>query len=122
MSGMSGTEVISMNRQVDEIASNVRRARRLQDWTQAQLAEQAGVATGTVNRIENGMPVRPGNLRAVLDVLQIPQVSERADVDGGIELAVEMVRRWLEAMDEADRNLAVQALTRFTLLDQWRSR
>lgn len=106
------------NRQVHEIASRVRRMRRMQEWTQVDLAQQAGVAPGTVNSIENGRPVRPGNLRAVLDALGIPMPSEPEH--DGIELAVEMVKRWLAAMDEEERVLAIQALTRFTVLGEWR--
>lgn len=106
------------SRQAHEIASRVRRARRMNEWTQVDLAEHAGVAPGTVNSIENGRPVRPGNLRAVMDALSIPLPSEPED--DAIQLAVDMVQRWLAAMDEADRSQAVQALTRFTVLGEWR--
>lgn len=106
------------NRQVHEIASRVRRMRRMNDWTQVELAQHAGVAPGTVNSIENGRPVRPGNLRAVLDALGIPLPTEPDD--DGIQLAIDMVQRWLVAMDQADRAQAIQALTRFTVLGEWR--
>jgi len=106
------------SRQVHEIASRVRRMRRMQEWTQVELARAAGVAPGTVNSIENGRPVRPGNLRAVLDALHIPMPSEPED--DGTGLAVDMVRQWLAVMDDAERVPAIQALTRFTVLGQWK--
>jgi transcriptional regulator with XRE-family HTH domain len=106
------------SRQVHEIASRVRRMRRAQDWTQVELAQHAGVAPGTVNSIENGRPVRPGNLRAVLDALHIPMPS--APEGNGTRLAMDMVQQWLTAMPETDRPEAIQALTRFTVLGEWR--
>lgn len=105
-------------RQINEIATRVRRMRRMQEWTQTELAKHAGVAPGTVNSIENGRPVRPGNLRAVLDALNLSMPSEPED--DVIQLAVDMVHQWMAALDEADRAPAIQALTRFTVLGEWK--
>lgn len=105
-------------RQMNEIASRVRRMRRMKDWTQNELAKDAGVAPGTVNSIENGRPVRPGNLRAVLDSLGLSLPTEPED--DVVQLAVDVVRQWMSALPESDRVTAIQALTRFTVLGEWR--
>lgn len=105
------------------VGSQIRRARKSHEWTQDRLAEESGVAPGTVNRIENGKPVRPGSLRAVLDALNIAPISETPrTLDNGVKLALELVQTWLEAMPETSRAHAIQELTRFTVLGDWRDR
>ena len=106
--------------QASSLGSQVRRARKSNEWTQAELADEAGVAPGTVNSIENARKVRPGNLRAVLDALGIPPISDTPHtVDAGIQLALDLVQKWLEALPDADRDAAIQELTRFTVLGEW---
>jgi transcriptional regulator with XRE-family HTH domain len=100
------------------IATQVRRARKSNDWTGEQLASRAGVAGGTIVRIENGRPVRPGNLRAVLDALGMTDLLEPPEeMDNGVQLALDLVQKWLTAIeDPAERDRAVQELTRFVVL------
>ena len=106
--------------QASAIGSQVRRARKGQGWTQDQLADDAGVAPGTVVRIEGGKKVRPGSLRSVLDALGIPPISDvPKTVDGGIRLALDLVEKWLAAMPESRRQDATEALIRFTVLGDW---
>lgn len=103
------------------IGTQVRRARKSREWTGAELAEAAGVAGGTIVSIENGRNVRPGNLRAVLDALDLgdiltPHAHERGE-DEAVQLALDLVRKWLTAIeDPLDRDRAVQELTRFVVL------
>lgn len=99
-------------------ASRVRSARKSRGWSQADLASHAGVAPGTVVSIENAKNVRPGNLRAVLDALEIqPATSDESDRDGGVQLALDVVEKWLVAIeDEDERNRAVQELVRFVMV------
>lgn len=99
------------------VGAQVRRARKANDWTGEQLAEAAGVAGGTIVRIENGRPVRPGNLRAVLDALNIPPLDEAAGSgDDNIQLALDIVKKTLEAIPADRRDQAVRDLIRFMTL------
>lgn len=106
--------------QMHDVAGQVRRSRKAREWTQTRLAMEARVAPGTVNSIENGRRVRPGSLRAVMGALDIPVPSEPQPADGGIKLAMDLVRQWLTSMDESERAPAIQELTRFTVLGEWR--
>jgi transcriptional regulator with XRE-family HTH domain len=104
-------------RQRQSLAAQIRSARRAKGWTQDDLAEQAGVAPGTVLRIEKGENVRQGNLRAVLDALGIPPLSlAPPDTDPGIELAKDLVEKWLLAKEPEERNAAIQELTRWIVI------
>lgn len=104
--------------QMAATASQVRSARKAQGWSQSDLAGQAGVAPGTVVRIENAKGVRPGNLRAVLDALGIqPTSGEAKQRDGGVQLALDVVEKWLLAIeDDKERDRAVQELVRFVMV------
>lgn len=104
--------------QAGQVAALVRRARRSRQWTGDELAAAAGVAPGTVVRIENGRPVRPGNLRAVLDALDIaaPPTGDSRPVDSRIQLALDITRKYLEAVPEEQLDAAVMELTRFLVL------
>jgi len=50
-------------------------------WTQAELAERAGLAHNTVVRAEKGLPVRVDTRRKLLTVLGVPY-SEHAAIFG----------------------------------------
>lgn len=100
-----------------DVGTQVRRARRARGWTGADLAEAAGVAGGTIVRIENGRDVRPGNLRAVLDALElVVEPVHPTDKDEDARFAVELVGKWIEALDPADRATAIRDLTRFVVM------
>lgn len=107
-----------MNQQMTDLGVRVRAARKAQGWTLADLASHAGVAPNTANSVELGRGVRPGNLRAVLDAVGIEPFAVTADVDPdeGVQLALDLVRQWLLAMDETDRTHAVHELTRWVML------
>lgn len=107
-----------MNQQLEDLGARVRAARKAQGWTIAELASRAGVAPNTANSVELGRGVRPGNLRAILDAVGIePEaVSSSVDPDDGVQLALDLVRQWLLAMDEPERTKAVHDLTRWVLL------
>lgn len=103
--------------QAAQVGAQVRRARRAHDWTGAELAERAGVAPGTVVRIENGRSVRPGNLRAVLDALEIPPLADiHRDVDENVRLALDIVEKSLMALPAGERDEATRALIRYMTL------
>ena len=106
------------DRQLQSLAAQVRAARKGREWTQDDLAREAGVAPGTVLRLEKGLGVRQGNLRAILDALGIPPLASLDNgSDAGVELAKDLVEKWLLAMDsDEDRNRAVQELTRWIVI------
>ena len=103
--------------QMASIAAQVRRARKAGGLTVKGLAEKAGVADGTITRIETGQKVRPGNLRAVLDALDVPPLSETSrETPDNVQLAMDLVKKWLLAMPEEERDHAVQDLTRWIVI------
>lgn len=106
--------------QAAKLGAQVRRARKAHDWTQAQLADEAGVAGGTIVRIETGQNVRPGNLRAVLDALGIPPLSETSGKrPTNVQTALDIVENWLKSIDDpAERDHAVMDLIQYATLRQ----
>ncbi len=116
---MSGMD----SEQAAQVGAQVRRARRAHDWTGKQLADAAGVAPGTVVSIENGRPVRPGNLRAVLDALEMAPLAEtHRDVDENVRLALDIVEKSLMAIPTGERDEATRALIRYMTLQNPASR
>lgn len=65
-----------------QVAARVAEARKARGWSQARLAQEAGVAENTVVSIEGGKRNTQGEkLRAVLDVLELAQ-----PIDGSLDL------------------------------------
>lgn len=97
------------------IAGQVRSARRARGWTQDELGKRSTVAPGTVGRIEKGLNVRQGSLRAVLDALGLEALAERQrEPDDGIKTALEIVEQYLAAIEDKDeRHAAIMDLARF---------
>lgn len=62
-----------MDREVKRFGENVRAARAARGWTQEQLAQESGLATVQVSRIERGVrEVRLTTLVRLLDALGVP--------------------------------------------------
>lgn len=98
------------------IGAKVRRARKARGWTLVDLAEEAGVNKNTVNSVELGRKVRPGNLRAILEAVEMaPVAPDPTEIDGGVRLAMDLVQKWLEALPREQRVEAVQGLTRYIM-------
>lgn len=101
--------------QIADVAAQVRRARKARGLTVKEMAREAGVADGTITRVETGQKVRPGNLRAVLDALGItaaPIGGTPAPED--VQLALDLVEKWLLAVPVGeDRERAVRELIRW---------
>lgn len=104
------------------IGAHVRRARRARTndqgrpWTTQDLADAAGVSQGTVISVENGRKVRPGNLKAIIDTLELvmpSEVAEEPSGDAAIDFAKDLVAKWLGAIPEGKRDAAVRELMRY---------
>ncbi|GAB2677485.1 helix-turn-helix domain-containing protein [Thalassiella azotivora] len=99
------------------VAAQIRQERKRRGWSQEKLADTAGVAKNTVNAMENGRSVRPGNLRAVLDALEIDPLAERGPTpaDDDAEFGAEIIRQWLRQQPEDQRARAIKDLMRFVV-------
>lgn len=92
----------------ERIGAQVRRERTRRGWTNADLAERAGIAPNTLSRIEAGKGVHPGSLRQVLDALGVQEESPEQPDD--IATAQLMVGAWLSQIDPASRGHAIRSL------------
>lgn len=54
---------------LEELASRLQRTRLARGWSQAELAQQAGVSKRTVERLEQGTSVQLGNWLRVLQAM-----------------------------------------------------
>ena len=102
------------------IAAQIRRSRKSRGWSIDRLAEESGVAAGTVSRIEQGMKVRPGNLYAVHTALGLPdgdgeQAPELDPRSARIELALDLTNKWLRALPDDQVEAAIEDLTRWVV-------
>jgi transcriptional regulator with XRE-family HTH domain len=69
------------------VAQNIKAAREHLAWTQAQLAEAAGLTDRTIQRAEAGEPVQAESLQAIAGALDIPVELLRVDME---ELAAKL--------------------------------
>ena len=98
------------------IARQVASARQARGWSQAALAQAAGVAPNTVGSIEAGHPVRPGSLGKVMAALEIePEIETawRVGLPADVHLLVEAVALWFADVPEAERPAEMLRLWRF---------
>ncbi|NUP32910.1 MAG: helix-turn-helix domain-containing protein [Streptomycetaceae bacterium] len=102
--------------------AQVRRARKARGMSQQDLANEAGLDAKTLSNIEQGRNVRPGILNAVRDTLGLAMPAAEATPDADVALALDMVRRWLEAADgDAERKDRMFQLTRVMVADNLRA-
>ena len=59
-------------------AERIIRQREEQGWSQTQLAKEAGVASGTMSRVERGMEANPATVKRVADALGLTVADIRA--------------------------------------------
>lgn len=112
-------ELVIMDRKLTELGARVKAARMAQGWTVKEAAKLAGVAPNTFTSVELGRGTRPGNLRAVLDLVGIEPLADtrEPDPDEGVRLALDLVEQWLHGIDDdAERTRAVHELTRFVMI------
>ena len=102
----------------DRLALTIQRARKARGWSQARLAEAAGVSTNTVGSVELAKPVRKGNLRAILDALDMtpeamdaPKADTAPEVEPDVQLVLDVVRKYLEGRPAGEaRSAAAQRI------------
>lgn len=101
------------------IGARVRDTRKTRGLTAANLAELAGVAPNTVSAIENDKPVRPGNMKAVLDALGIAdlQAAPASAYPDDVDLVMVFVGEFLMARPrqraQIERELAKFLIERY---------
>jgi transcriptional regulator with XRE-family HTH domain len=98
------------------ISARIRSARKSRQWSQKDLAAAAGVAEGTVARVERGEKVRPGNLYSIRVTLGLTEdePQERTEMPPSVQLALDITQKWLLAQPtEEARDAAANDLTRY---------
>jgi transcriptional regulator with XRE-family HTH domain len=109
------------NQTVAVIAAQIRRKRKAMGWSQARLAEAAGVAERTVSAAEQGKKIRPGNLHAIRTTLGLPDGDDQtvgapdSPREQKISLALELAEKWLRALPEDQIDPAAEELTRWVV-------
>lgn len=103
-----------MSSQEAVVSARIRNARKSRGWSQAELAKAAGVAEGTVARLERGERVRPGNLYSIRVTLGIeedePQDSE---LPVAVQAALDITKKYL--LNAKDPETAANELTRWVI-------
>ena len=102
------------------IAAQIRRSRKSRGWSQDRLAEESGVAPGTVQRVERGEKVRPGNLYAIRMALGLPDGDAATPPpddprEARVQLALDLTEKWLRALPENEVEPAIEELTRWVV-------
>lgn len=77
-----GKETAMDTEQREQVAEKIRATRKERGWSQARLAQEAGVSENTVLSIETGKRTpQEGKLRAILDALGLA-----TPIDGSLDL------------------------------------
>lgn len=105
-----------------ELAARVREARKNRGWSQARLANEAGVAENTVLQLEKGTrQTQPDKLRSILDALGITPAETILDLAGApddVRIFLTVAAQRLRVMDEIDRQRVLNDLYPRLLLTQ----
>jgi putative transcriptional regulator len=95
--------------QREQVGARIKALRKERHWSQADLAEAAGVSERTIYSIENGQHVpQPKKMRAILDALDVQQPEEGAIVVEGmpddIAIFLRVAAHQLGKLDESVRS------------------
>lgn len=103
----------------EDVVTRVRNARKKRRWTQAELAENAGVSLGTVQNFEGRKSApQPENLRNMMRAVGLEvddaEVAEatRAEWPGEVQVFLDMMGAYLMSMQESERMTVIHDLTR----------
>lgn len=90
-----------------EIAAQVKEARNERGWSQARLAEEAGVSENTVMKLEHGeRATQPAKVRAILDALGIEPLATAIDLEGvpeDVRIFLTVAAQRLGVMEDGQR-------------------
>lgn len=93
--------------------AQIRQHRRARKWTQAQLAEAAGVSVRMIQDAESGKHTpQPENMRAIAAALEVEGVPEetRAAWPADVQVFLDIMGATLTAMSEADRAIQMRRI------------
>jgi transcriptional regulator with XRE-family HTH domain len=98
-----------------ELAAQVREARKARGWSQARLADEAGVAENTVMHLEQAKKnTQPGNVRKILDALEIAPLAATAlnldDVPEDVQIFLRVAVQRLRVLGEGERQAVLTDL------------
>jgi transcriptional regulator with XRE-family HTH domain len=99
------------------VGREIRTVRQSRGWNVHELAEQAGVSTTTITKVENARgEVQPGKLRQIRDALglePLAQVAARQGYPADVVFIQNIVGEWLMgAASPQDRDRRALRLTR----------
>ena len=86
------------------LGSRLKEARLLRNWTQAEIAEKAGLSESSIRKVEAGSPhITVGAYLALLDVLGLPTAFDRVIAAGDDTLGEALGRNALRKRARAPR-------------------
>ncbi len=84
----------------------LKEARLLRNWTQAEIADKAGLSESSIRKVETGSPhITVGAYLALLDVLGLPTAFDRVIAPGDDTLGEALGRNALRKRARAPRSL-----------------
>ena len=101
---------------VATLATRLRSARKRLKWSQQDLANRAGTTQAVIQKIENGKSLRPRNIVAIAEALEVEPAwlmfgaSETAELSPE---AIEVAKAWSE-LSEPDRSNVMDQVKRLS--------
>lgn len=100
----------------EEFGQEIRDMRGARGWTQAELAERAGVSKRTIGNLERGeVELQPGKLRAVLDALGYKRREQPWSRE--VDAFLQMAGYRLSTMPLEEQETRILAITKYLLGD-----
>ena len=88
------------------LGMRVKEARLLRNWTQAEIADKAGLSESSIRKVEAGSPhITVGAYLALLDVLGLPKAFDRVIAPGDDTLGEALGRNALRKRASVPRGL-----------------
>ncbi len=88
------------------LGMRLKEARLLRNWTQAEIADKAGLSESSIRKVEAGSPhITVGAYLALLDVLGLPTAFDRVIAAGDDTLGEALGRNALRKRARAPRSL-----------------
>ena len=91
------------------LGSRLKEARLLRNWTQADIADKAGLSESSIRKVESGSPhITVGAYLALLDVLGLPTAFDRVIAPGDDTLGEALGRNAMRKRARAPRGSGSQ--------------